>query len=256
MFYLENPSGVTRNRRKDVIDTLGQMNSLAYERYHDPEIETRINQYELAYQMQTSVPELANFASEPKHVLEMYGLDKSRPGLAFAKNCLLARRLVERGVRFVQVFNKGWDHHANIYKALPNSARKVDLACAALIKDLRQRGLLNDTLVIWGGEFGRTPMVQENNAGTGAKTAPGRDHHKECFTIWMAGGGMKPGITYGATDEFGFGVVKNPVHVHDFHATCLHLLGIDHERLTYRHQGRDFRLTDVHGHVIHEIIDR
>ena len=254
LFYLDNPSGVTSARRKDVIDTLGKLNSLAFDRYHDPEIETRINQYELAYEMQTSVPELADFASEPNHILKMYGLDKSKPGQEFAKNCLLARRLVERGVRFVQIFNKGWDHHQDIYKALPNSARKVDQACAALIKDLKQRDLLKDTLVIWGGEFGRTPMVQENNAGTGAKTPPGRDHHKECFSIWMAGGGMKPGLTYGATDEFGFGVVEDPVHVHDWHATCLHLLGIDHEQLTFRHQGRDFRLTDVHGHVVHDIL--
>ena len=254
LFYLDNPPGVTKGRRKDVIDTLGRLNSLAFDRYHDPEIETRINQYELAYEMQSSVPELADFGSEPEHVLKMYGLDGNRSGQDFAKNCLLARRLVERGVRFVQVFNKGWDHHQNIYKTLPTSAKKVDGACAALVKDLKQRDLLKDTLVIWGGEFGRTPMVQENNAGTGAKTPPGRDHHKECFSIWMAGGGMKPGLTYGATDEFGFGVVDKPVHVHDFHATCLHLLGIDHEQLTYRHQGRDFRLTDVHGHVVHDIL--
>ena len=254
LFYLDNPAGVPSARRKDVIDTLGKLNSLAFDRYHDPEIETRINQYELAYEMQTSVPELADFASEPNHILKMYGLDKSKPGQEFAKNCLLARRLVERGVRFVQIFNKGWDHHQDIYKALPNSARQVDQACAALIKDLKQRDLLKDTLVIWGGEFGRTPMVQENNAGTGAKTPPGRDHHKECFSIWMAGGGMKPGLTYGATDEFGFGVVEDPVHVHDWHATCLHQLGIDHEQLTFRHQGRDFRLTDVHGHVVHDIL--
>ncbi|MEM8669374.1 MAG: DUF1501 domain-containing protein [Planctomycetota bacterium] len=254
LFYLDNPPGVSSARRKDVIDTLGKLNALAFDRYHDPEIETRINQYELAYQMQSSVPDLADFGSEPDHVLKMYGLDQDRSGQDFAKNCLLARRLVERGVRFVQVFNKGWDHHQNIYQALPNSAKNVDRACAALIKDLKQRDLLKDTLVIWGGEFGRTPMVQENNAGTGAKTAPGRDHHKECFSIWMAGGGLKPGLTYGATDDFGFGVIENPVHVHDFHATCLHLLGIDHERLTYRHQGRDFRLTDVHGHVVHDIL--
>ena len=254
LFYLDNPEGVTKRRRKDVIDTLGRLNSLAFERYRDPEIETRITQYELAYQMQSSIPELADFAREPEHVLRMYGLEQDRAGQDFAKNCLLSRRLVERGVRFVQVFNKGWDHHQNIYKAIPNSVRKVDQACAALIKDLKQRDLLRDTLVIWGGEFGRTPMVQENNAGSGAKTLPGRDHHKECFSIWMAGGGLKRGLTYGTTDEFGFSVVENPVHVHDWHATCLHLLGIDHEQLTYRHQGRDFRLTDVHGHVVHDII--
>ena len=252
---LDNPSGVTRARRKDVIDTLGTLNSLAFDRYHDPEIETRINQYELAYEMQTSVPELADFRQRVRaYPQDVRSRPEYRSGQDFAKNCLLARRLVERGVRFVQVFNKGWDHHQNIYKALPNSAKKVDQACAALIKDLKQRDLLKDTLVIWGGEFGRTPMVQENNAGTGAKTPPGRDHHKECFSIWMAGGGTKPGLTYGATDEFGFGVVENPVHVHDWHATCLHLLGINHEQLTYRHQGRDFRLTDVHGHVVHDIL--
>lgn len=253
LFYLENPKGVTSQERRDVIKTLGELNSLAYERYNDPEIKTRIAQYELAYQMQTSVPELANFKSEQKSTLELYGIGNGQRN-DFANNCLLARRLVERGVRFVQVFNKGWDHHQNIYGALPHAARRVDQACAGLVKDLRQRGLLDDTLVIWGGEFGRTPMVQENNAGTGAKTQPGRDHHKECFSIWMAGGGVKRGFTFGKTDEFGFSVTENPVHVHDWHATCLHLLGIDHEQLTYKHQGRDFRLTDVHGHVVHDII--
>lgn len=254
LFYLDNPEGVSREERGDVVGAIKQMNSLAFDRYHDPEIQTRIAQYELAYRMQSSVPELADVASEPEHVRKLYGLDKGGNGGDFARNCLLARRLCERGVRFVQVFNKGWDHHANIYGSLPRSARGVDQACAGLITDLKQRGLLDDTLVIWGGEFGRTPMVQEHNAGTGAKTPPGRDHHKECFSILMAGGGIKKGFTYGETDDFGFGVTKNPVHVHDFHATCLHLLGIDHEQLTYRHQGRDFRLTDVHGHVVRDII--
>lgn len=254
LFYLENPKGVTSAKRKDVIDTLGELNSLAYDRYHDPEIQTRIAQYELAYRMQTSVPELAALNGEPKHVLKLYGLDHNAEGGSFAKNCLLARRLCERGVRFVQIFNKGWDHHQNIYGLLPKSARQVDRACAGLITDLKQRGLLKDTLVVWGGEFGRTPMVQDRNAGSGAKTAPGRDHHRECFSIWIAGGGLKKGITYGATDDFGFGITENEVHVHDFHATCLHLLGIDHEQLTYKHQGRDFRLTDVHGQVVHDIL--
>lgn len=254
LFYLDDPEGVPREQRRDVVDTLGQLNAMAFDRYHDPEINTRIAQYELAYQMQSSVPELAGLESEPAHVLKRYGLDGTGEGGDFAKNCLLARRLVERGVRFVQVFNKGWDHHQKIYQALPGAAKRVDQACAGLIQDLKQRGLLDDTLVIWGGEFGRTPMVQENNAGTGAKTPPGRDHHKECFTIWMAGGGLKKGLTYGSTDEFGFGVTENPVHVHDFHATCLHLLGIDHEQLTYQHQGRDFRLTDVHGHVVDDLL--
>ena len=254
LFYLDNPEDVTKEQRGDVISTLGRLNSLGFDRYSDPEIQTRIAQYELAHRMQTSVPELANLRSEPDYILKLYGLNAAGEGGAFAKNCLFARRLVERGVRFVQVFNKGWDHHQNIYGALPQAAKRVDQACAGLLTDLKQRGLLEDTLVIWGGEFGRTPMVQENNAGTGAKTKPGRDHHRECFSILMAGGGVKGGFTYGSTDEFGFGVTENPVHVHDFHATCLHLLGIDHEQLTYRHQGRDFRLTDVHGHVVHDIL--
>tara|TARA_Y100001934_G_scaffold279694_1_gene384296 strand:+ start:621 stop:1970 length:1350 start_codon:yes stop_codon:yes gene_type:complete len=254
LFYLDNPDHVTKTERGDVIGAIGKLNSLAFDRYHDPEIRTRIAQYELAFRMQTSVPELADLQSEPDHIKKLYGLDGNGAGGDFAKNCLLARRLVERGVRFVQVFNKGWDHHQSIYDQLPRQAKKADQACAGLIQDLKQRGLLKDTLIIWGGEFGRTPMVQEHNAGTGAKTAPGRDHHKECFTIWMAGGGVKRGLTYGATDDFGFGVTENPMHVHDFHATCLHLLGIDHEQLTFRHQGRDYRLTDVHGHVAHDVI--
>ncbi len=255
--FLDNPEGVSTQERRAVIDAINGLNGQAHQYYRDPEIATRISQYELAYRMQTSVPDLVDINSEPEHVLKQYGLRDAQgaeSGSDFARNCLLARRLVEDGVRFVQVFAKGWDHHANIYSALPNSVRKVDQACAGLISDLKQRGLLDDTLVIWGGEFGRTPMVQEHSAGTGELTAPGRDHHKECFTIWMAGGGVKGGLTYGTTDEFGFGIVENEVHVHDFHATCLHLLGIDHEKLTYRHQGRDYRLTDVHGKVVHDII--
>ena len=254
LFYLDNPDHVSRDERSDVIGAIGKLNSLAFDRYRDPEIQTRIAQYELAHRMQTSVPELADLQSEPDHVQKLYGLDSNGAGSDFSKNCLLARRLVERGVRFVQIFNKGWDHHQSIYSSLPRQALGCDQACAGLLTDLKQRGLLKDTLVIWGGEFGRTPMVQEHNAGTGAKTPPGRDHHKECFTIWMAGGGVKRGFTYGATDEFGFGVIENEVHVHDFHATCLHLLGIDHEQLTFRHPGRDYRLTDVHGHVAHDVI--
>ncbi len=256
IFYLDSPNNTSPEERRDVVDAIKQLNSSAYERYQDPEIATRISQYELAHRMQTSVPELVDFNSEPEHILKQYGIVDPRgreTGSDFARNCLLARRMVEKGVRFVQVFAKGWDHHADIYGALPRSIRNVDQACAGLIQDLKQRGMLDQTLVIWGGEFGRTPMVQEHNAGTGTKTAPGRDHHKECFSIWMAGGGVKGGFTYGKTDEFGFGVVENEVHVHDFHATCLHLLGIDHERLTHRHQGRDYRLTDVHGHVVHDL---
>ncbi len=255
--FLNNPEGTSFEERRSVVDAINELNGQAYQHYRDPEIETRISQYELAFRMQSSVPDLVDLNSEPEYILRQYGLSNAQDassGSSFARNCLLARRLVEEGVRFVQVFAKGWDHHADIYTALPRSVRKVDRACAALIQDLKQRDLLDDTLVIWGGEFGRTPMVQEHNAGTGELTAPGRDHHKECFSIWMAGGGVKRGLTYGTTDEFGFGVVENPVHVHDFHATCLHLLGIDHELLTHRHQGRDYRLTDVHGHVVHDII--
>lgn len=255
--FLDSPEFTSMEERREVVDAIKRLNGKALERYRDPEIATRISQYELAFRMQTSVPDLVDIDREPEHILKMYGLRDGRgkeSGSQFARNCLLARRLVEKGVRFVQIFAKGWDHHAEIYNALPKSARTVDRACAGLIQDLKQRGLLEETLVIWGGEFGRTPMVQEHNAGTGEKTAPGRDHHKECFSIWMAGGGIKRGFTYGSTDEFGFGVTENEVHVHDFHATCLHLLGIDHEQLTYRHQGRDYRLTDVHGHVVHDII--
>ena len=255
--FLNNPEGTTVEERRAVVDAVKELNGQAYAHYGDPEIETRISQYELAFRMQTSVPELVDLNSEPAHILRQYGLSGARATNAdssFARNCLQARRLVEEGVRFVQVFAKGWDHHADIYTALPRSVRKVDKACAALIQDLKQRDMLDDTLVIWGGEFGRTPMVQEHNAGTGELTPPGRDHHKECFSIWMAGGGVKGGFTYGTTDEFGFGIVENQVHVHDFHATCMHLLGIDHEQLTFRHQGRDYRLTDVHGHVVHDIV--
>jgi hypothetical protein len=255
ILYLDRPEKTSPQERRDVMAAIKRLNQNAFDHYQDPEIATRIAQYELAYRMQTSVPDLVDFSSEPQHILEQYGVNsRSANASAFARNCLLARRMVEKWVRFVQIFAKGWDHHAGIYTALPKSIAAVDQACAGLIQDLKQRGLLDETLVIWGGEFGRTPMVQEHNAGTGAKTAPGRDHHKECFSIWMAGGGVKGGFTYGKTDEFGFGVVENEVHVHDFHATCLHLLGIDHERLTHRHQGRDFRLTDVHGHVVHDII--
>ncbi len=256
IFFLQNPKQISHTERGEIVTAVNRLNDQAYQRYRDPEISTRIAQYELAYRMQTSVPGLVDLASEPQHVLKLYGLAGSQrqsAGREFNRNCLLARRLVEQGVRFVQVFAKGWDHHASIYKSLPVSCRNVDQGCAALLQDLKQRGLLDDTLVIWGGEFGRTPMVQENSAGSGALTAPGRDHHKECFSIWMAGGGIKRGFTYGTTDEFGFGVVENEVHVHDFHATCLHLLGIDHQRLTHRYQGRDFRLTDVHGRVIREL---
>jgi uncharacterized protein (DUF1501 family) len=203
----------------------------------------------MAYRLQTSAPELMDLKSESKATLEMYGADPERP--SFARACLLARRMIERGVRFVNIYNEGWDAHSDVAGNLRNNCKATDQASAALIKDLKQRGLLEDTLVVWGGEFGRTPMVETNTA---LGRSLGRDHHPQAFTMWLAGGGIKPGITYGKTDDLGFHVVENPVHVHDLQATILHLLGLDHERLTYRYQGRDFRLTDVHGHVVKDIL--
>jgi uncharacterized protein (DUF1501 family) len=201
--------------------------------------------------MQTSVPDLMNLAQESRATLEMYG---AVPGRAsFANNCLLARRLIERGVRVVELYDADWDHHADIATRLPNKCREVDRPMAALVRDLKQRGLLNDTLVVWGAEFGRTPM-QQVDSGTGAATRPGRDHHKDAYTMWLAGGGIKPGTSHGATDEFGYGIAENPVHIHDLNATVLHLLGVNHERLTFRYQGRDYRLTDVHGRVVREVL--
>ena len=211
----------------------------------DPEITTRINSFEMAFRMQTSAPELMDITAEPESVLEMYGAEPGRP--SFANNCLLARRLVERGVRFVQLFHEAWDQHGNLVEDIQKNCQDTDQACAALIKDLKQRGMLDDTLVIWGGEFGRTPMVQGHDDN-------GRDHHPNAFTMWLAGGGIKPGITVGATDDFGFNVVEDLVHVHDLHATILHLLGFDHTKLTYRFQGRDFRLTDVHGNIVTKLL--
>jgi uncharacterized protein (DUF1501 family) len=210
----------------------------------DPEIATRINSYEMAYRMQASAPELMDINQEPQHMLEMYGAE---PGKAsFANSCLLARRMIERGVRFVQICHEAWDQHGNLVKDLKKNCENTDRPSAALVKDLKQRGLLEDTLIIWGGEFGRTPMVQGGNDG--------RDHHPNCFTYWLAGGGMKPGFTYGESDEFGFNAVTDKVHIHDLHATILHQLGFEHTRLTYRFQGRDFRLTDVAGNVIHPLL--
>jgi len=228
--------------QRDVVSAVSQLNMIHNETVDDPEISTRISQYELAFRMQTSVPELMDVSEEPQHILDLYG---ATPGDgSFASNCLLARRLAERGVRFVQLYHRGWDHHGNVKGGIEVASKLVDRASAALITDLKQRGMLDDTLVIWGGEFGRTPMAQ----GTG------RDHHIQGFSMWMAGGGIKGGVTYGATDELGYNAVENIVHVHDFHATMLHLLGVDHEKLTYRFQGRDFRLTDVHGQIVHPII--
>ena len=249
ILYLRSPRGISRPAERDFYDTVGALNQARLRAVGDPEIATRINAYEMAFRMQTSAPDLMELSQESEETLRLYGADPATA--SFANNCLLARRLVERGVRFVQLYHTDWDHHGdqanNLGEALEQRCREVDQASAALVLDLERQGLLDDTLVIWGGEFGRTPMG-ENRATIG------RDHHVDAFTMWLAGGGVKPGMLHGATDELGFGVVENKVHVHDLHATILHLLGFDHERLTYRFQGRDFRLTDVHGHVVQDII--
>jgi uncharacterized protein (DUF1501 family) len=245
ILYLSNPKGVDREMQRESLDTLKRLNQKRLDAVGDPEIATRINSFEMAYRMQESAPELMDLSKEPKEVLEMYGAE---PGKAsFANNCLLARRLIERGVRFVELFHESWDQHGNLVNDLKKNCKDTDKSSAALVKDLKQRGLLDDTLVIWGGEFGRTPMVQ----GGGDD---GRDHHPSAFTMWLAGGGVKPGLTLGESDEFGFNAVKDKVHVHDLHATILHLLGFDHTKLTYRFQGRDFRLTDVHGEIVHKLL--
>ncbi|MEP6602237.1 MAG: DUF1501 domain-containing protein, partial [Nitrospirota bacterium] len=232
-----------------MLDTVKSLNEIREQSYGDPEIEARISQYEMAFKMQTSVPELVDLSREPSRTFDLYGPDARKPG-TFAANCLLARRLAERGVRFIQLFHRGWDQHNELPKQLPGQARDTDQACAGLIQDLKERGLLEDTLVVWGGEFGRTVYCQ------GKLTADnyGRDHHPRCFTMWLAGAGIKPGMTYGETDDYCYNVVKNPVHVHDLHATILHCLGIDHTKLTYKFQGRAFRLTDVHGTVVKDIL--
>ena len=244
VLYLSNPKGIDQQAQRESLDTIKALNQKHLDVVGDPEIATRINSFEMAYRMQTSAPELMDLSKESKETLEMYGAEPGKPN--FAGSCLLARRLVERGVRFVQIFHEAWDHHGGLVGGLKAECGKTDKACAALIKDLKQRGLLEDTLVVWGGEFGRTPMVQGGNDG--------RDHHPNCFTMWMAGGGMKPGITLGESDEFGFNATKDKVHVHDLHATMLHLLGFNHEKLTYRFQGRDFRLTDVSGEVVEKLL--
>ena len=220
------------------------MNQEHLDLYGDPEIATRINSFEMAYRMQTSAPELMDLSKEPKHILDMYGVEPGKP--SFALNCLLARRLIERGVRFVELFHEAWDQHGNLVADLKKNCKNTDQASAALIKDLKQRGLLDSTLVVWGGEFGRTPMVQGGNDG--------RDHHPNCYSIWLAGGGVKRGLTLGESDEFGFNATTDKVHTHDLNATILHLLGFDHTKLTYRFQGRDFRLTDVHGDVVTKLL--
>ena len=251
VLFLSNPRGVDDAARKRTVDAINRLNSRQLLDLQDPEIATRIGQYELAYRMQTSVPELMDIGQETKQTHEMYG---TSPGKAsFANHCLLARRLVERGVRFVQLFDQGWDMHNSVSNQLPAKCKQIDRPIAALIRDLKQRGLLDDTLVIWSSEFGRTPMGQTND-GSGQQTKVGRDHHKEAFTTWMAGGGVKGGFVYGKTDELGYGVVEDPMHIHDFNATIMHLLGIDHEQLTFKFQGRDYRLTDVEGVVAKKIL--
>jgi hypothetical protein len=243
------PPGVDGKLQRDSLDLVGALNRQRLAVDGDPEIATRIAAYEMAYRLQTSAPELMDLRSETKATLDLYGADPAKP--SFARACLLARRMIERGVRFVNIYNEGWDAHTDVAGNLRTNCGATDRASAALVVDLKQRGLLEDTLVIWGGEFGRTPMV-EANAALGRSL--GRDHHPQAFTMWMAGGGVKAGLTYGATDDLGFNVVKDAVHVHDLQATILHLLGLDHERLTFRQAGRDFRLTDVHGRVIRDIL--
>lgn len=249
VLYLGNPENYDGPDRRGMLDYLKELNEVQMDTYGDPEINARIAQYEMAFRMQTSVPEVTDLSSEPDSVYEMYGEDSRNPG-TYAANCLMARKLIEKDVKFVQLYHQGWDQHGNLPAAIKNQCEKTDRATAALIKDLKQRGLLEDTLVIWGGEFGRTVYSQ----GTLMPNNYGRDHHPRCFTKWMAGAGVKPGLSYGETDELGYNVVKDPVHVHDLQATLLHLFGIDHERLVYKHQGRRFRLTDVKGHVVKSIL--
>ena len=242
VYYVKSPPGVTPERQRDVVDAVASLNQLRDDVVDDPEIATRTSQYEMAFRMQMSVPELTDFSAEPPSIRELYGTDGADG--SFAANCLMARRMAERGVRFIQLYHRGWDHHERVAEGMTAASALVDRASAALVLDLEQRGMLDETLVVWGGEFGRTPMAQGD----------GRDHHIRAFSMWMAGGGIRGGVTYGQTDELGYNVVDNPVHVHDFHATMLHLLGIDHERLTYRSQGRDFRLTDVAGNVVYPLL--
>ena len=248
VLYLTNPPGVTAATRRNMLDSLGQLNEMAYDAFGDPEIEARIAQYEMAYRMQTSVPDLMDIEEEPAHIVDMYGPDARKPG-TFAANCLLARRLAERGVRFIQLFHRGWDQHGDLPTDLPLQCMDTDQPSAALVQDLKQRGMLEDTLVVWGGEFGRSVYCQGSDL-----VNYGRDHHGRNFCLWMAGAGVKPGYVHGETDDFSYNIVKDPVHVHDLNATLLYMMGIDHERLTYKFQGRDFRLTDVHGRVVHEIL--
>lgn len=249
VLYLSNPKGVSPKMRRRMLDELEKLNYERYQSVGDPEIRERIAQYEMAYRMQSSVPELTDISKEPQGIIDMYGEEARKPG-TFAANCLLARRMAERGVKFTQIFIRQWDQHGNLPKDITRQCGIIDQPSAALVKDLKQRGMLDETLVIWGGEFGRTVYCQ----GKLSKENYGRDHHPRCFTKWMAGGGIKPGVVHGETDDFSYNVVKDGVHIHDLNATILHCLGVNHERLTYRHQGRDFRLTDVHGNVVKQIL--
>ncbi|NNV54613.1 DUF1501 domain-containing protein [Limnovirga soli] len=248
VLYLNNPDAVSKADRRNMLDKLAELNDENYKTFGDPEINAKVQQYELAYRMQTAVPEVTDLSKEPESIIKMYGADCLVPG-TFAANCLLARKLSENGVRFVQLYHQGWDAHGDLPSQIKGQCQDVDQASAALITDLKQRGMLDETLVIWGGEFGRTNYCQ----GTLTKEDYGRDHHPRCFTVWMAGGGVKPGV-YGETDEFGYNIIENPVHVHDFHATVLNLMGLDHEKLTYKHLGRRYRLTDVAGNIVKGII--
>jgi len=249
VLYLSNPEGLSRETRRRMLDGIAKLNERQYRATPDPEINTRIAQYEMAYRMQASVPDLTDISGEPAHILETYGPDVKKPG-SFAYNCLLARRMAERGVRFIQLYHRGWDQHNTLPKRIREQCKDTDQPSAALVMDLKQRGMLDDTLVIWGGEFGRTVYSQ----GKIEKDNYGRDHHGRCYSIWMAGAGVKGGTSYGETDDFCYNVANDPVHIHDFNATVLHTLGIDHVRLTYRFQGRDYRLTDIHGNVVKGIL--
>ncbi len=244
VLYLSNPKGVDNTIQRNSLDAIRQLNQTRLDIVGDPEIATRINSFEMAFRMQMHAPALMDVSKEPQHVLDLYGAEPGKP--SFANNCLLARRMVESGVRFVQLFHESWDQHGNLTKDIKKNCQDTDQASAALVQDLKNRGLLDDTLIIWGGEFGRTPMVQGSNDG--------RDHHPNAFSMWLAGGGIKPGTTLGATDDFGFNAIEDRVHVHDLHATILHLLGFIHTKLTYRFQGRDFRLTDVHGEIVEKLL--
>jgi hypothetical protein len=249
VLFLKNPDGISAASRRQMLDRLAELHAQQFEDLGDPEINSRVAQYEMAYRMQTSVPDVMDLSGETEATFELYGKESKEPG-TFAANCLLARRLAERNVRFIQLYHPGWDHHGSLPSGIRRQAKDVDQACHALVQDLKQRGLLDDTLVVWGGEFGRTNYSQ----GKLTTTDYGRDHHPRCFTIWMCGGGVKKGVTYGATDDYGYNVAENPVDVHDLHATLLHQLGIDHEKLTYKFQGRYYRLTDVSGRVVRSVL--